>query len=153
MALNKKKLADSLKKIDDNKPSSKATAASKWAKAIKQHAQKGRAGDTKPTFITELTPLFLVDMEAGIFLDKLPINLALFWQTTIWSSASFTGVTGLANPVTLTTFLKVFSAKNLQSPAEDHTEELAGIIDSWTKTVMVVLTNNQSGATTTAPIL
>jgi len=152
MALDKSKLENTLKELQSSKPPSTSIAAQKWAEAISDHAKSANAADTSPSFTVDLRTLFEADMTSQIFLQKLGVNLQSYWQPVTWSSSAFTGITALALGSSLDALLSPLIADNLAGKEPNPMAKLADIIHTWTLTIQVSLTNNQSGVTSLFPV-
>jgi len=148
MALVKASLKSAITAIQSSKPTSVVAAATQWSNAIFAYSSAGMAGVTVPTLnAAALKSLFLASMNSKKWMEKLGADLVTWWTPVPWAGPGFTGVTIVAPP------LNSKPIGNRILNGEDAATVLSNEIDIWTKTVKVTLTNTNSGATSTAPVI
>lgn len=138
---------------DPNNPASISAAAQEWSNFIFLHATGGLAGVTIPTFPgypAALKASFEGSMKSMKFLQQLGTNLQPMWQSAIWAGPSFTGVTTVAIGTTLDIVME--SLADRITKGEASFPDIATEIDTWSKTIMVTVTNIITGVPLVLPV-
>jgi len=154
VALNKKILIDGMRDFQANPPKNLDSAAEKWAELLYDYSKSAVALSVPVRFYGQKERLeknIKKSMEKQVFLDDLGESLYVLWSNASWVSSAFTGITSFAPPSALKVSLK--AAQALIAGGADGPAKLADAIDAWTRSVLVVLTNTSSGATSTAPLM
>jgi hypothetical protein len=155
MALDETGLADALTAVFDGRdgfPESAAAAGRAWAGCYRGYAGKAQAGPSIPVpAALDAAGKALADRLAGVF-DTVRTGGSLaagldeaftgFWPPVGFASAGVAGVVTLAPPGVLGTALAATFAAAVASggTARAQAGAVAGVLHSWTRTVVVVNT-------------
>lgn len=153
MSLNKKILSDGMRKFQLNPPKNVEFAAKLWAELIFDYSKAAFAANVSVRFVQksrELEKNILKSMKNQVFLNDLGKNLQIFWQSAVWANPTFTGVTSYADKESFRA--AIVAAQATIMAGANGPDKISTAIDTWTRSVLVVLTNVSSGATSTAPL-
>jgi hypothetical protein len=152
MALDRKALAGSLESLFADMPGSLGEAASRWAKAYHSYAKEAMAGVCTPSGLNRAA-LTAVLAGSTNFYTSLASGIQAYWQAAVWAGPGFTGVTASAGglrPLLKTLGAELIALKKA-SPSK-LAAELASVLHTYTRTVVVTTTNVSSGATAPATL-
>lgn len=153
MALDKKRLELDMKGLPSS--SSKKEAANNFAKVFADYYEEAEVLGIKPSFTKSvLEGLFFKSMLSDQFLETLGDSLQNFLLTFGWYSKTNVASPGTTKAIgtSLNITMKSYILKHSKQNDIDKLKELSEIVDAWSKTAMVTLTNTSSGTTLEAKV-
>lgn len=162
MPLVKTPLANQFKDLFQGKsfPENETVAGQKWAGIYRAYTENAAAGPTLPvapllitaetTLATALASAFTTAKAAPVpsaiatLSAMLDVAFVSYWMSPpiAFSTLPITGVVSLAPPGVLTSLLTAFfiAGANQDKSASEQANDLSTVLDTWTKTVMVINT-------------